>query len=202
MTELARTLQDLGGGDLAAAFEEVRVPAVILDRDGVIRWMNRAGYDDAGPVKDCPAAASLVSGQSETLRGFLERILAGGCTGEITLDVILADGMPGVREFSVAPIRGDGTVLGVFALAASPPPVRSGGDSGYRLTARQLEILRLLADGKSTDQITEELHLAKTTVRNHIAHLLTNLGVHTRTEAVVVATSAGLIRMRRELSAE
>jgi PAS domain S-box-containing protein len=61
-----------------------------------------------------------------------------------------------------------------------------------RLTPRQLEILQLLADGKSTAEIAEELYLSKTTVRNHIANLLTNLGVHTRVQAIVAATRLGL----------
>lgn len=61
------------------------------------------------------------------------------------------------------------------------------------LTQRQLEIVRLLAAGKSTGQIAEELYLSKTTVRNHIARLLANLGVHTRVQAVVAGTRLGLI---------
>jgi PAS domain S-box-containing protein len=61
------------------------------------------------------------------------------------------------------------------------------------LTQRQLGVLRLLADGRSTSQIAEELYLSKTTVRNHIARLLANLGVHSRVQAVVVATRLGLI---------
>ena len=66
------------------------------------------------------------------------------------------------------------------------------------LTQRQIEILQLLADGRSTSQIAQELFISKTTVRNHIAHLLTNLGVHTRVQAVVAGARLGLIRMREE----
>jgi DNA-binding NarL/FixJ family response regulator len=63
------------------------------------------------------------------------------------------------------------------------------------LTERQLEVLQLLVEGKSTDQIADELVISKTTVRNHIAHALANLGVHTRVQAVVAASRAGLIRI-------
>lgn len=66
------------------------------------------------------------------------------------------------------------------------------------LTQRQIEILQLLAEGRSTSQIAQELFISKTTVRNHIAHLLTNLGVHTRVQAVVAGARLGLVRMREE----
>lgn len=61
------------------------------------------------------------------------------------------------------------------------------------LTKRQLEVLRLLAEGRSTAEIATELRLSQTTVRNYIANLLVALGVHTRLQAVIAARKAGLI---------
>ena len=61
------------------------------------------------------------------------------------------------------------------------------------LTKRQFEVLRLLAEGKSTAQIAAELDLSRTTVRNYIANLLTALGVHSRLQAVVAARNAGIL---------
>jgi DNA-binding NarL/FixJ family response regulator len=61
------------------------------------------------------------------------------------------------------------------------------------LTKRQLEVLRLLAEGRSTAQIAAELGLSRTTVRNYIANLLTALGVHSRLQAVVAARKAGIL---------
>jgi DNA-binding NarL/FixJ family response regulator len=61
------------------------------------------------------------------------------------------------------------------------------------LTRRQLEVLRLLAEGKSTAQIAAELGLSRTTVRNYVANLLTALGVHSRLQAVVAARKAGIL---------
>jgi two-component system nitrate/nitrite response regulator NarL len=62
-----------------------------------------------------------------------------------------------------------------------------------QLTTRQLEVLRLLAEGRSTTEIATELGLSKTTVRNYVANLLVALGVHTRLQAVIAARKAGLI---------
>lgn len=61
------------------------------------------------------------------------------------------------------------------------------------LTKRQLEVLRLLAEGRSTAEIASELGLRQTTVRNYIANLLVALGVHTRLQAVIAARKAGVI---------
>jgi DNA-binding NarL/FixJ family response regulator len=63
------------------------------------------------------------------------------------------------------------------------------------LTERQLQVLRLLAEGRSTAEIATELGLRQTTVRNYIANLLIALGVHTRLQAVVAATRAGVIEV-------
>jgi DNA-binding NarL/FixJ family response regulator len=61
------------------------------------------------------------------------------------------------------------------------------------LTKRQLEILRLLAEGKTTGEIASELVLSRTTVRNYIANLLAAMGVHNRLQAVVAAERAGIL---------
>jgi DNA-binding NarL/FixJ family response regulator len=62
-----------------------------------------------------------------------------------------------------------------------------------RLTKRQHDVLRLLAEGRSTAEIATELGLSRTTVRNYVANLLAALGVHSRLQAVVAAREAGLI---------
>jgi DNA-binding CsgD family transcriptional regulator len=61
------------------------------------------------------------------------------------------------------------------------------------LTARQTEVLQLLAGGASTSQIQDTLQLSRETVRNHVRHLLRALGAHSRLEAVAVARRSGLI---------
>ncbi|MGH3129124.1 MAG: LuxR C-terminal-related transcriptional regulator [Gaiellaceae bacterium] len=61
------------------------------------------------------------------------------------------------------------------------------------LTKRQLDVLRLLAAGRSTAEIATDLGLSQTTVRNYVANLLASLGAHTRLQAVIAARKAGLI---------
>ena len=68
-------------------------------------------------------------------------------------------------------------------------------DDRAPLTQRQLEILHLLAQGRTTGEITTELDLSRTTVRNHIANLLAALGAHSRLQAVLIARRTGILEM-------
>ncbi len=61
------------------------------------------------------------------------------------------------------------------------------------LTGRELEVLRWLAKGASTAAIAERLHISRTTVNNHVQHILRKLGAHNRLEAIRRAEHAGLI---------
>ena len=62
-----------------------------------------------------------------------------------------------------------------------------------RLTQREIEILRLLADGLSNKEISANLHIAERTVKFHVSEILARLGVSNRAHAVAVAQKAGLI---------
>lgn len=62
------------------------------------------------------------------------------------------------------------------------------------LTLREIEVLQLVADGHSNLQISKQLFLSQATVKSHLAHIYTKLGVTSRTSAVAEAHSRGLIR--------
>ena len=61
------------------------------------------------------------------------------------------------------------------------------------LTDRELEILRLLGKGGTTSSVAGQLHISRTTVNNHVQHILRKLDTHTRLEAIRRAEHAGLI---------
>lgn len=61
------------------------------------------------------------------------------------------------------------------------------------LTPREIEVLRLVADGNTTKRIAERLFISPTTVNNHVAHILNKMSARTRLEAVRRAEKAGLI---------
>lgn len=62
-------------------------------------------------------------------------------------------------------------------------------------TRRELDVLRLLAEGLSTAQIASRLGLSRATVRNHVQNVLLKLDAHSRAEAVVLAVKSGLVHL-------
>ena len=70
----------------------------------------------------------------------------------------------------------------------APPAVQDGAG----LTPRELEVLRLVAAGRSNGQIAEALFISRKTASVHVSNILAKLGVHTRTEAAAAAHRMGL----------
>lgn len=69
----------------------------------------------------------------------------------------------------------------------------AGGAPDDTLTARELEVLRLLAKGHSNTRIGEQLFISPTTVKFHVSNVLRKLGVSRRTEAAYEASKRGII---------
>ena len=63
------------------------------------------------------------------------------------------------------------------------------------LTGREIEVLELVADGKTSREIGDLLFISENTVKNHIRNILDKLGLHSRNEAVLYAIRENLIRL-------
>ena len=81
-----------------------------------------------------------------------------------------------------------------FAAAPPAPPAPPGLDE---LTPRELEVFRLVAQGKSNADIAAELIIGETTVKTHVARMMMKLGVHDRVQAVVLAYELGIVTPSR-----
>lgn len=66
------------------------------------------------------------------------------------------------------------------------------------VTARELEVLSLIARGMSNGEISEELHLSHGTVKSHIGRLLAKLGARDRTQLVIAAYETGLVKAKTQ----
>ena len=194
MATLAQRLEELGGADITAALEEISVRAFVVGRDGIVRWQNAASRAALGDWSGRQWTDVPVPGWSRQVGDFLLDVLSSGEPAEFSFEVEDLDGQQRLREVSVAPLRNGETVVGIFGVSTTArSDVGATPPAEHDLTPRQLQILQLLADGRSTTQIADDLHLSKTTVRNHIANILANLRVHTRVQAVVTGSRLGLI---------
>jgi DNA-binding NarL/FixJ family response regulator len=78
-------------------------------------------------------------------------------------------------------------VLDLLTGATSPKQFYDG------LTAREIEILKLLATGQANKQIARQLHISEKTVRNHVSHMYEKLHIYDRSQAVLYAVRKGLV---------
>jgi DNA-binding NarL/FixJ family response regulator len=81
-------------------------------------------------------------------------------------------------------------VIAEYSRRAAPRKNYAGLD---QLTERELEVLRLLATGKSNAELATHLYLGEGTVKTHVSHVLGKLGLRDRVQAVVFAYESGLV---------
>jgi len=178
------------GGDVEQALESVGVPSYVLDTTGIVRWINPAAERLLGDVRGRHITSVVAPEDSRRARELFTQKVLGTAAATDAPGVLLSTAGNRVPvEISAVPLRSGERVVGVFGLleeraddtrTAPPPP---------HLTPRQVEVLRLLEQGRSTKQIAAELHLSTETVRNHIRRLFRALGVNSRLEAVAAARS-------------
>jgi two-component system, NarL family, response regulator DevR len=117
------------------------------------------------------------------------RAIESGCAGFLAKTRPARDVVAGVR----AAARGE-LVLRSTDLTDALGAIRSG-TGGNGMTPRELDVLRHLARGESTDDIARSLYISVSTVRNHIQNVLIKLDAHSKLAAVAVAVRNGLISL-------
>lgn len=190
---MTRLIQSLGS-DVERAMTDVNVPSYIIDRNGVIAWLNPAAEQIVGDVRGFRFTDVVSPGDRPRAReAFARKIVGKEKVTDTEVELVGADGREVSVEVSSVPLKEGHQIVGVFGLLSRPPEPPKSPRPHAKLTPRQHEVLDLLARGSSTGQIAELLHLSRETVRNHIRGVLQALEVHSRVEAVATARADGLL---------
>jgi DNA-binding NarL/FixJ family response regulator len=176
-------------GDLPQ-LAELKPDLVVLD---VERHEEDAAAMVAAVLREHPDVKLLVYGVEET-REAVVPLIEAGARGYVTRN----DPIPAFREALLLATRGEmaasdeiaSALLGRFAQLAGLRR-RTAKLEAMPLTARELAILRLVAEGLTNNAIARRLGVSNYTVKNHAQNIFRKLGVHRRIEAVEAARRAG-----------
>lgn len=167
----------VGRGDLvAAAVEEHHPDVAILD----VAMPGMTGIEAAAEVIRIDPCCKVLLLTALEGCGHLHRALAAGASGYVLKSTSAARLIEAIRK-----VAAGGTVidpdLAADALRTGPSP----------LTNREAEILRLVAEGITTDRMARQLFLPRGTLRNYLSNAMAKLEAGTRTEAFIKAERRG-----------
>jgi two-component system NarL family response regulator len=173
--------QAVNGEEACAAWESLRPSVTLMD----LRM----------PVLDGVGAIERIHRQDHTARiivlttfdtdNEIYRAIKAGARGYLLKDVPRDELLDCMRRVH----RGETCIPPLLAAKLA------SGMSNDSLTGRELDVLSLLAQGKSNKDIGRNLFIGETTVKSHLRSIFTKLNVLSRTEALTVASQRGLIRL-------
>jgi DNA-binding NarL/FixJ family response regulator len=188
-----RVVGEAGNGAAAVAATERLDPDVVLmdirmpGMDGLEATRRIAGRADGSP--------KIVILTTFDLDDYVYEALRAGASGFLLKDAPRHDLVAAVR----AAAAGDALLapsvarLVIETFARKPPAMAPSPSRLASLTARERDILGLVAQGRSNSEIAADLVVSEATVKTHVGHLLAKLGLRDRVQAVILAYETGVV---------
>src|SRR5579862_567217 len=179
------------GQEAVRLVAELAPDVVLMD----VRMPVLDGIEATRRIAASDSAARILVLTTFDLDEYVYAAIRAGASGFLLKDVRPSDLVDAIRLIAVGNALLGPTVterlLDRFADGVGKSEAVAAVDA---LTAREREILRLLAGGLSNAELAELLVLGETTVKTHVSSILRKLGVRDRVQAVIVAFDAGLVR--------
>lgn len=159
---------------------------VVLDLDG-------QATDVAATVTTCTGAvpgARVCVLSMQLSPEMMQRCLSHGAEAYIVKDVSPAELVRAVKTVSDGQSYVDPRVAGGLLRRRT---LNNGKPDIAELSAREAEVLKLIAEGLANKQISARLHLSEKTVKNHVSRIFSKLNISARTQAAVHAIRAGIV---------
>jgi len=186
---------EAGDGEEAVAMAEDSVPDVILMD---IRMPKVSGIEATKIIRDSVPGARIVmftvSDEDSDLYESIRAVAVGYLLKEVAIDEIAES----VRAVAQGQSLISGSMAAKLVQEFNALMTRSDKQPkapGPRLTDRELQILRCIAEGKSNKDIGDELFISENTVKNHVRNILEKLHLHSRMEAVMYAVRENLLEI-------
>jgi DNA-binding NarL/FixJ family response regulator len=184
------------GADAVAEAQRLRPDVILMD----VRMPQVDGIEATRRLLADGLDTKVVMLTTFDMDEYVYDALRAGASGFLLKDVPPEQLVSGIRAVA----QGDALLAPsvtrrvIEEFVRRPPSTRSVPPALEELTARELEVLKLVAKGLSNAEIAKELFVSETTVKTHVAHVLTKLGVRDRVQAVVLAYECGLAGVVRE----
>jgi DNA-binding NarL/FixJ family response regulator len=170
------------GGDALAQARDTQPDVVLLDH----RLGDEDGLELVEPLRAAAPEVQVVCTTGVVGPTVVSRAVSAGCIGFVPKTASFPDLVGTIH----AAAHGEPS-FGLADVTALITQLQRRDEED--LTARELEVLQLLADGASTRRLTEELNISANTARSHIRGILTKLGAHSKLEALSIALKRGLV---------
>lgn len=171
--------------------------AVIAEQRPDIAVVDHRLPDGSGVVladelrTELPGVRFVVLTAAEGIEAVAEAV-AAGCAGFVHKSADLSELAAGLRRVHEGEALFDAGILAAAVRWMNRPP-----GPAVDLTGREVEVLQLLAEGRTTLEISQHFVLSHHTARNHVRNILGKLGARSQLEAVVMAADHGIVEVGR-----
>jgi DNA-binding NarL/FixJ family response regulator len=180
------------GMDAITKTRDLRPDVVLMD----VRMPGRDGLDATREILRHAGTTHVLILTTFDLNEYVYEAMRAGASGFLLKDAPRSQLIEGVRTVAAgdALLAPSITRRLIEQFVRRPPAsLRPLPPRLEQLTARELEVLRLVAAGRSNAEIAGRLVVSEATVKTHVAHALAKLGLRDRVQAVVFAYESGLI---------